>query len=242
MLRKWCAGIVLNARLVDMLFIRCKLVVSFSRRLEVATDAKAEAEDGDPQLQCWFFDGPYINHYLRHGGSHLMSTLKLEVCRRTTVCNPLFVRWNHLELSAVLPRKQHRYYVQLTPPWREFETPSMVCVRTLSMFAYSSDSSDCSGQPFSPLLCKTAITRATVMLLVCFVRAAEFGALGLFLPSKFHVLQNDCCHRANKVIHILLSREIKADIVDESLLTMISNCEVDLVSALLAHARMNEID
>lgn len=98
------------------------------------------------------------------------------------------------------------------------------------------------GQPFSRWPRKAAISELTKMLLVGFYRAAEFGVLGLFLPSWFRLLRDDSRLRANEGVLISLSRGMKVSITDRGMLTMINDCDVDPVSALLVYARMDEID
>lgn len=98
-----------------------------------------------------------------HGGPHRTQTLKFEVRQRTAVRNSLLVGWHQLKLFAVSTRQLHRYYVQVTPSWRESETNSMLCVPIPSMFANYSDVFGNSAQSFNRVLRKTSITEFTVI-------------------------------------------------------------------------------
>lgn len=80
-----------------------------------------------------------------------------------------------------------------------------------------------------------------VRTLVCFIRAAKFGGLSLFLPSKVRALRGEGCFHANERTLILLYRKMKTNIVERGLLTIISECEVDLASVCSAYALMNKI-
>lgn len=69
---------MIDARFADMPFIRCEQEISYYYRLLEAIDARMEVEDGDPLMQCWFFDKLYTSHYLMHGGSHRTQMLEFE--------------------------------------------------------------------------------------------------------------------------------------------------------------------
>lgn len=118
----------------------------------------------------------------------------------------------------------------------------MLCLPAPSMFAYFSSELGNGGQPFSRLLRKTAITKHTVMLLVCLVWAAEFGVPGLFLPGKFRASRDEWRLRAIEKVFIPLSPKVKTKIMDWGLLPLITVCKVDSVPALLVYARLDEID
>lgn len=90
----------------------------------------------------------------------------------------------------------------------------MLCVPTPPIFAYYSGTFGNSGQQFSRLLRKTAITKFMVMSSACFTQAAEFGVLDFFFPSRFHVLQEKVRLRADEGVLIPLSRDVKANIVE----------------------------
>lgn len=62
MLRDWGAGIMIDARFADMLFVRCERKFYYSCKLQKAIDARMEVEDVDPHLRCWFFDNTYASH------------------------------------------------------------------------------------------------------------------------------------------------------------------------------------
>lgn len=100
-LRKWCAGIIIDARFADMLFIRCEQEILNCHTLWGAFDAKMEAKDGDPQLRRWFFQKWYASHYSMHGGSHRTRTMAFEAHHCMAVCSFSFVGWRHLERCAV---------------------------------------------------------------------------------------------------------------------------------------------
>lgn len=51
LLRKWCAGIVKNARFADISFALCKQKVLCCRQFSDATDAKEKVKDEDLQLR-----------------------------------------------------------------------------------------------------------------------------------------------------------------------------------------------
>lgn len=150
---------------------------------------------------------------MKHGRSQWTRTTELEVCQPIAARNPLFVSWQRLELFSVPPRGQYRYYDQAWSSWQELEIYCMFCVPTLPTFAYYPGAFGNGCQLFSWLLCKTAITKSTVMLFVCFIRAAEFGVPDLFLPTRFRALQEKGCVRKNEKDLILLSRKMKANIM-----------------------------
>lgn len=79
MLRTWGAEIFIDARFANMLFIQDEQEVLNCHRLRDAIDAGIEAEDGDLQLQCGFFDKPYTRNYFPHGGSNRTCTLEFKV-------------------------------------------------------------------------------------------------------------------------------------------------------------------
>lgn len=132
-----------------MSLIRCKHEVLYCQRPRDTIDERIKVDDEDPQLQSLFFDIPYSRNYLLHGGLHGTRTLGFEVWQRTTVCSPLFTGWHNLELFAVPPIERHRYYVQMTPSWRELEARHMLCVLTPPMFAYYLGAFGSKGQPYS---------------------------------------------------------------------------------------------
>lgn len=112
--------------------------------------------------------------------------LEIEKRQRTAVSIPMLAGRHNLERFAVSRKGRHLYYVQVTPSWRALETHGVLCVSTLSMFAYCSGAFGNGGQPYSGLLRGTAITEFTVMYFVCFILAAEFEVFNLFLPSHYH--------------------------------------------------------
>lgn len=73
------------------------------------------------------------------------------------------------------------------------------------------------------------------------IRAAEFGVLDMFLPSRFCALQNKNCLRANESVLISFSQNRKADIIKQGLLTITSDCECNPVSVLLVFDRRKKI-
>lgn len=75
-----------------------------------------------------------------------------------------------------------------------------------------------------------------LMQFICFSQAAKFAVTNLFLQNSLNALQRKDCFRASERIPILHSREVKTNIVDSGLLTMIDDCRVDQVLALLANA------
>lgn len=173
-----------------------------------------DVEDEHPQFQCWFSDKLYTSHYLMHGGLHRMRTLETEVQQRTAVGNSLFVGWPPLELFAVLPKGHHRYYVQVPPLWRELEPHCMHTVLTPPMFAYCSGAFGNGERLSTRLLCKAETTEFTEIPFVCFIRAVEIGVSDSLLPSRFRALGDEGRLCANKGALILLSRKMKATVLD----------------------------
>lgn len=109
----------------------------------------------------------------------------------------------------------------------------MIFVPSLPMSAYYSDAFGNRGHPPRRLLRGAAATELTFMYSVCFIRAAIFGVSHLFLPSRFRASRDEGCLWANEGDLIPLSREMKANILDISLLKIISDSEVGPVGALL---------
>lgn len=98
-----CVETLINTHFENMLFVRFEQEMPYCRRLQDAIDARMEVAEDDPRLQRWFFDKPYMNLYLVHGGTHRTKALKIEVCQRTAVHNPMFVEWHNLKMFAVPP-------------------------------------------------------------------------------------------------------------------------------------------
>lgn len=140
----------------------------------------------------------YTSHRLMHCTSHWTRTLKFEVRQCTGVQNPLFVACHHLRLFVVPPRVQQRFYIHITSSWKELETRRTFYVPTPARLAYYSGAFGSGGKLFSRLLCKTATTKFTVSLSVCFFRAAEFSVPISILPSRFRVQRDECRFHANK--------------------------------------------
>lgn len=118
----------------------------------------------------------------------------------------------------------------------------MLCVPSLPMFAYFLGAPGNYVLPSRQLLCEIAITEFTVMLFVCFARAAEFGVLDLFLRNRFWMQLEGGRLRSNKGNFNMPSNEKKTNIVKRGILTKISSFEVGFVLPLLCYRRMNEID
>lgn len=112
----------------------------------------------------------------------------------------------------------------MTPSLQEFKIHCKLCVPTPQMFPISLGEIGKSGRPFSRLLRRTAITELTVTSLVCYICAAEIGVLNLFLPSRFHSFQGGGRLRANDSVLSLLSRVMKAVLMNMGVLKMISDC------------------
>lgn len=129
---------LVDARFVNLSFIRGEQEVPYWRRFQDAIDAKTEAEKGIPQLQCWFFDKPYTNKYLLQGRLHRKRMLEIKHWQSNAVHNPLLAGWHHVEQFAVRPRERHCYKIQVMPFWREWKTLRMLCVPTTLMLAYYS--------------------------------------------------------------------------------------------------------
>lgn len=66
----WRVGILVDSHSAKMPFARCEQKLSYCPLLWGAIDAKMEVADGDSELQCWFFDKPQANMYLKRGGTH----------------------------------------------------------------------------------------------------------------------------------------------------------------------------
>lgn len=172
----------------DMPFIGCVQKMLYFRKLREAINPRVEVEDGDLQLQYWFFDKLYTSHYFMHGGSRRTRTLEFKVFQRTNICNPVFVGWHLLRHFALPQWERHRIYNRVTPSWQKLETHRMLCVSTRLMFAYYLGAFRNIDKPLSQLLRETAITKYSVMPLGYFVWAAEFGVANLILPDKLCAL------------------------------------------------------
>lgn len=126
---------------------------------------------------------------------------------------PLFVCWDYLDLFSVPPRLRPCYCVQLTSLLRELETYCMVCVATPPMFVYSSGAFGCEENPFSRLLCQTANAKLTLMLYVCFIRAAELDVPDLCLWNRSRALREE--RRFGVIEGVLIPHflELKANVM-----------------------------
>lgn len=80
-----------------------------------------------------------------------------------------------------------------------------------------------------------------MMPTLCLVRLLPFGVPNLFLPNSFHALQDYSRIYADEIVLILLLREMKANIMEQGLLALFSDCEVDPVWSLSAFIWANEI-
>lgn len=212
------------------------------RRLRDALDADMEVTEGAPDLQCWFFNKPYTDLYLMHGGTHKTRASKFEIRQRTAVRNPVFVGWHNLEMFAVPPRDLSRYYVAVTGFWRDWEAHRMLCVPSPPVFAYYSGVLGDGGHCFGHLLRATAITEFTITSFVCFIRAAEFGATDLFLPPRLRAMIDEGRVSASDGVLIPLSLGMRDKILERGLLHIFWDCEVEPVSAVLGFARSSELD
>lgn len=118
----------------------------------------------------------------------------------------------------------------------------MLWVSTPSVFAYYSGAIRIGSHTLSWLLRKTAITKFTVVKVICFIRAVGVDVSNLFLQSGFRALRNAGRLHPSKEVLISLSRNMKAYIMEQGLRTAISDCEVDHIIEFLAYAQMNKLD
>lgn len=82
----------------------------------------------------------------------------------------------------------------------------------------------------------------TIMFFACSIQAAEHGAVDLFLPACLLALITDGGERKNAGVFAPLHCERRAYFFKRGLLRIISDCVVDQVAAILAFARVCEID
>lgn len=68
------------------------------------------------------------------------------------------------------------------------------------------------------------------------------SAANLFRPARFHALTKDSRLRANEGMLAPLLYEMRASILKRELSCIVSGCAVDLMSAMLALARVGKID
>lgn len=118
----------------------------------------------------------------------------------------------------------------------------MLSVWTLLMFACISGAFGNGGQLFSRVLCKTVTLKLLLTSFVYYIWAAEFDVLNLILPRRFCALLEKHRFCATEEGLCPLSCEMRANVWDQSLLTIIKDCIVDLVLALLAYPQTSMID
>lgn len=97
-------------------------------------------------------------------------------------------------------------------------------------------------QPFSQLLYKAATTEFTVTVSVCFIRAAESCVSDLFLPSTVFARKGGGHLRINEGVSIPMSRKKNVNIFEQRLFSIVGDYGLNLVAALLAFTRANEIN
>lgn len=90
-LRRWCAGILVNMRLADRPFVWRELEFSYCRRLQGAIDANMKVTEGDPEIKSWLFNKSYTITYLMRCGTHRTRAFEFYVRQRTAVRSPIFV-------------------------------------------------------------------------------------------------------------------------------------------------------
>lgn len=72
-----------------------------------------EAAQGDPGLQCWFINKPYLDMYLTRGRAHRARALELGFCQRKAVRNQIPGGQHILEMFAVSPTGRFPFYVSV---------------------------------------------------------------------------------------------------------------------------------
>lgn len=201
-----------------------------------------EVSKGDPELQCWFFGKPYTDMYLMRGGTHQPRALEFKMCHGTSVRNPISVGWHKRVMFMVLPRDRHLHYVSVPASWQNVEVSCMLCIPSPPLIAYCSNAFGDNTPWFGHLLLETSIIEFTIMCLVCFIHATEHCVPDSFLFAPLWVLTEGGHLCANERVLVPLPNKLMADVLKRGFLRLISDCNVNPVSAIFALARASEID
>lgn len=86
------------------------------------------------------------------------------------------------------------------------------------------------------------MTEFTITSFVCFVQAAGYVVVHLFMPAYLRTSTKGDLLCANKNAFVPLLRKMRVDVHKRDLLRLISDCTVDPVSAILAFTRVGKID
>lgn len=89
----------------------------------------------------------------------------------------------------------------------------MLCVPAPSMLAYNSSLCGDSAKQIGSLLRETATMNLTIMSLLCFIWAAEYGVAILFFTSRLQAWTDNGSHRAIKSVPVLLPGKKRANIL-----------------------------
>lgn len=109
------------------------------------------------------------------------------------------------------------------------------------MYAYYSCAFGNRGQLLNRLLCKIKTTKFPAISFACFICAAKFGVPDLLLPSRFRSLRDEGHLQTNEEFLIPLLVEVKAIILEQRLLKVMSDYMISPGSALLVFSRANKI-
>lgn len=109
------------------------------------------------------------------------------------------------------------------------------------MFAYYSSAFGANALLFDHPLLEIAVTGSTIMLLVCFIFAAEYGVAVLLVPTHLWALVNGGRRHVNKRVLVPPPSTRRVDVLKRGFLRFISDYAVDPVVAILANLRLVEI-
>lgn len=125
---------------------------------------------------------------------------------------------------------------------RNWEAPCIAGVPSPLLFVNSSSAFIDRAKRFGYHLLEAAMTEVTIMSLVCFILAAEYGETDLFLPAGFWSLVADDGSRESEVALVLLLCVMRAIIVKGGLLLIIRDCAADPAAAISTFAPAGKTD
>lgn len=118
----------------------------------------------------------------------------------------------------------------------------MLCVPLSSMFTCYCSTFRENLLRFGHLLLKTAVTKLANILFVCFIQAANYDVVDLFMPARLQALGEDGRLCAYEGALVPLLSEMIVNVLKRVLLRHICNCAADPLSATLVFARLGKID
>lgn len=150
--------------------------------------------------------------------------------------NPIFVGWHSLEIFPA-PLKEHfRHYVSVPAFWQNWEASRILCVQYPQMCANYLTAFGDNDMWFVYLLLEKAMTKFIIMFSFCFIQAADYAAINLFLPACLQRLAEDGRTRANEEVLVPLLFEMTANILERDILRTINDCALDRLSPSSAFA------